>query len=122
MKLKLLGAKHNIIFIVMMMIGVGLCIGGAFVAPLLIPGTVFISGALGMYSGALSNHVTVVHPRHESNLGSVIPDSPLEEPVEFSVHQSGLINQFVDFHIDEDIRHQIEEEILQEIKKSPKLH
>ena len=45
--------KHyNIAFWTLLVIGTGLCIGGIFVAPLLVPGAVCLTGAFSMYSSA----------------------------------------------------------------------
>ena len=45
--------KHyNIAFLLLLLAGIGLCIGGIYLAPLLIPGGVCLAGAFGMYASA----------------------------------------------------------------------
>lgn len=46
--------QYNKVFGVLVFIGVGLCVGGVFIAALLIPGGVFLAGALGMYASAFT--------------------------------------------------------------------
>lgn len=46
-----LNVKH-IFFICSLLVGIGLCVGGIWLPPLLIPGGAFIAGALGMMAQA----------------------------------------------------------------------
>ncbi len=44
--------KYNIAFIIILFAGIGLCAGGIYLPPLLIPGGVCLAGAFGMYASA----------------------------------------------------------------------
>ena len=51
---------YNIAFWLLLLAGIGLCIGGIFIPPLLIPGGVCLAGSFGMYSSAY----TRMYPWH----------------------------------------------------------
>lgn len=45
----------HVVFGLSLCLGVGLCIGGIFMPPLLVPGAVFLAGALAFYQSSWSN-------------------------------------------------------------------
>ena len=44
--------KYNVVFVIMLVSGIALCIGGIWLPPLLIPGGVCLTGAFAMYASA----------------------------------------------------------------------
>ena len=47
--------KLKIGFTILFVVGVGLCVGGIFLAPLMIPGGVFLAGSLAMFQSIFSS-------------------------------------------------------------------
>jgi len=82
--------KHKIAFALMIISGTALCVGGIWVAPLLIPGSALLSGAVGMYSGTctedprpgLSSNVREIHECDEN------------DEIDINVHGEPIVNQF----------------------------
>ncbi len=71
--------KIKVVFWTSLIAGVALCIGGIWVAALLVPGGIFIAGALGMYQSAYSpDHVE--ESRDMVELTQV--DNPISRPHE----------------------------------------
>lgn len=76
--------KHyNKVFVTLIIIGIGLCIGGIWLPPLLIPGGVVLAGALSMYASAY----TRMYPWRQDNPAEPIPTQaptletiPLQRP------------------------------------------
>lgn len=44
--------KNNLVFAILLLGGLGLCLGGIWLPPLLVPGSVFLTGAFGMWGSA----------------------------------------------------------------------
>lgn len=66
-------AHNRIVFILSLISGVALCIGGIYLAPLLIPGGVLLGAAFAMYQGAFT-----VAAQNEAN-AQVVPEEALDE-------------------------------------------
>lgn len=93
--------KHyRSVFILMLLCGIGLCIGGIWVAPLLIPGGVCLAGAFGMYASANVR----MYPWHEDEVPGDVQSHEsiaLSRDVEARVQQNiqlNVLDQHVEFH------------------------
>jgi len=45
-------STYDVVFSLLFIIGLGLCVAGVWIPPLLVPGGVFIAGALAMFASA----------------------------------------------------------------------
>lgn len=85
-----LPTNHKIAFTLMLVSGIALCVGGIWLAPLLIPGAALISGAVGMYSGVF---VEEPEPVPSNEYVSVV--QPDEDEIDISVrHVEPITNQY----------------------------
>lgn len=92
--------KHyRIVFVIMLVSGIALCIGGIFLPPLLIPGGVTLAGAMGMYASANVR----MYPWHEDDpQDAQSPENldlvrPVEEHVQNNI-QINILDRHVEFH------------------------
>ena len=69
---------RRILFWALLLIGVGLCVGGIFCTPLLIPGAGLIAAA-----GAL--HVVIPAPQNGHGEAAQVPDRPITNPRELEI-------------------------------------
>lgn len=68
--------QYNIVFAFLLTAGLGLCIAGIWIPPLLVPGGVFLTGAFGMYASAY----TRMYPwRMDEEEGARAEPMPLHE-------------------------------------------
>ncbi len=82
--------NHKIAFTLMLISGVALCIGGIWLAPLLIPGAALISGAVGMYSGSCVESAVVDPSSNERSI------QVCDEKDEIDINMRGdpIVNQY----------------------------
>ena len=103
--------KYHIYFWLLIIIGGGLCVGGIFVAPLLIPGGVCLAGAFGMFASSYVRmypwHLDQATAEDANNvLNGTVPPAPPpsresspepehHEQTTFNIH---IEDRHVDFH------------------------
>lgn len=81
--------KHyGLAFALMLFSGIGLCVGGIWLAPLLIPGAVCLAGAFGMYASANVR----MYPWEEK------PANESQEHENIRVSEPNVLNVNIDDH------------------------
>lgn len=83
--------NHKIAFTLMLISGTALCVGGIWLAPLLIPGSALISGAVGMYSGTCVEND--VQPSESKQISESNEDEHSDD-VNLEFQGASITNQF----------------------------
>lgn len=113
MRFRFLSTRQNVAFYIMLVGGIALCVIGAFVPgvyALIAPGAALISGAVGMYSGAYANY----SPPEDEPLLVEFEDEPDEMPISEPKDSDS-------YDIAPETTPEIEE-ILEKIRRCPRLH
>lgn len=77
--------KLKIVFIVSMVAGIGLCIGGIFLAPLLVPGGILIAAGLGMFQSAFTAEDVELHTQSGLEMVRLSPEQQQRMVIEQNV-------------------------------------